>query len=194
MNEIKREQVSRFILIVLGCVVLLCVFSGISILTTLFAGLFAMFIGLFPICLFFLFLWFCNKLWIGGQAAIKKRPQEEIKKRQQAWEAEQGKRERRAEEQRQRERQQREQEDRNRNQERERRDRGATQREAPNRTPYEILGVSPYATAEEIRRAYKKKALENHPDRTAGLGEEYRHLAEKRMKEINGAYEALKNK
>jgi hypothetical protein len=62
------------------------------------------------------------------------------------------------------------------------------------KTPHEILGVSTITTVEEIRSAYKKKALENHPDRTTGLGEEYRQLAEKRMKEINVAYEKLRNR
>lgn len=60
------------------------------------------------------------------------------------------------------------------------------------KTPHEILGVSSNATDEEIKRAYKKKALANHPDRAAGLDEEIRKLAEKRMKEINAAYEKLK--
>lgn len=60
------------------------------------------------------------------------------------------------------------------------------------KSPYEVLGISEQATVKEIREAFKKKALENHPDRTAGLGEEYKQLAEKRMKEINFAYEQLR--
>jgi len=123
----------------------------------------------------------------------KKRQAEKDKGKRESSDAEQRERERQAKEFRERERQEREQEERSRHNERERRDRGTTHREETNRTPYEILGISPYATAEEIRRAYKKKALENHPDRTAGLGEEYRQLAEKRMKEINVAYQKLRN-
>jgi hypothetical protein len=60
------------------------------------------------------------------------------------------------------------------------------------RNPYEVLGISEQATAQEIKAAYKSKAIQNHPDRTAGLGEEYKQLAEKRMKEINAAYEKLR--
>ena len=53
---------------------------------------------------------------------------------------------------------------------------------------YEVLGVSPEATAEEIRRAYRKLAKEYHPDKTGGD-----KAAEEKMKEINAAYDVLKS-
>ncbi|MFA5024127.1 MAG: DnaJ domain-containing protein [Patescibacteria group bacterium] len=61
----------------------------------------------------------------------------------------------------------------------------------PISTPYEVLGISANATAEEIKQAYHRKAQENHPDKVANAGEEIRKLAEERMKEINVAYDAL---
>ncbi|HOK10450.1 MAG TPA: molecular chaperone DnaJ [Candidatus Hydrogenedens sp.] len=53
---------------------------------------------------------------------------------------------------------------------------------------YEILGVSKNATQEEIRRAYLKLAHKYHPDKTGGDKE-----AEEKLKEINAAYDVLKN-
>jgi molecular chaperone DnaJ len=54
------------------------------------------------------------------------------------------------------------------------------------RSPYEILGVAKNATAEEIKKAYRKLARENHPDRNPGDA-----AAEERFKEIQGAYDVL---
>ena len=51
--------------------------------------------------------------------------------------------------------------------------------------PYETLGVSRTADADEIRRAYKKLARKYHPDRNPSPA------AEKRFKEINGAYDII---
>jgi molecular chaperone DnaJ len=51
---------------------------------------------------------------------------------------------------------------------------------------YEILEISRNATAEEVKKAYRKKALQYHPDKNPGDSE-----AEKRFKEISEAYEVL---
>jgi hypothetical protein len=54
------------------------------------------------------------------------------------------------------------------------------------------LGVSLYASQEEIRAAYKSLAREHHPDKVASLSPEVRGSSEERMKEINVAYAELK--
>ena len=56
---------------------------------------------------------------------------------------------------------------------------------------YKVLGVSPDATDDEIRKAYRKLALEHHPDRVAALGEDVRKAAEKKFQEINAAKEKV---
>lgn len=54
--------------------------------------------------------------------------------------------------------------------------------------PYKVLGVSPNASDEEIKTAYRKLAKKYHPDRNPGDQE-----AAKKMQEINAAYEQIKD-
>ncbi|MBE9224091.1 DnaJ domain-containing protein [Phormidium sp. LEGE 05292] len=58
---------------------------------------------------------------------------------------------------------------------------------------YEILGVLPTASPEEIKRAFRKLANDYHPDKLASVPEAIRKLAEDKFKEINEAYEVLKS-
>ena len=54
--------------------------------------------------------------------------------------------------------------------------------------PYKVLGVSPDASDEEIKRAYRRLAKQYHPDRNPGDA----HAAQM-MQKVNAAYEQIKN-
>ena len=51
---------------------------------------------------------------------------------------------------------------------------------------YEVLGVAKTASAEEIKKAYRKNAMKYHPDRNPGDAS-----AEAKFKEVGEAYEVL---
>ena len=54
--------------------------------------------------------------------------------------------------------------------------------------PYKVLGVSPDASDEEIKRAYRKLAKQYHPDLNPGDAE-----AARKMQQVNAAYDQIKN-
>src|ERR1700744_5558044 len=53
---------------------------------------------------------------------------------------------------------------------------------------YETLGVGKTADADELKRAYRKLAMQYHPDRNAGD-----KTAEQKFKDISEAYDVLKD-
>lgn len=60
-----------------------------------------------------------------------------------------------------------------------------------NDSNYKILEISPDATNEEVKKAYRKLAIKYHPDKVATLGEDVQKAAEEKFKAISLAYEAI---
>lgn len=60
-----------------------------------------------------------------------------------------------------------------------------------NNSNYKILEISPDATNEEVKKAYRKMAIKYHPDKVATLGSDIQKAAEEKFKTISAAYEAI---
>ncbi|MDA3852356.1 MAG: molecular chaperone DjiA, partial [Spirochaetaceae bacterium] len=59
--------------------------------------------------------------------------------------------------------------------------------------PYDILEISPQATGNEIKKAYRLMAQKYHPDKVSHLGDEYKEQANKKFQQVNDAYEKIRD-
>lgn len=57
---------------------------------------------------------------------------------------------------------------------------------------YKILEISPDATDEEVKKAYRKMAVKYHPDKLSGLGEEFERNGKEKFQKLQEAYEKIK--
>jgi DnaJ like chaperone protein len=59
---------------------------------------------------------------------------------------------------------------------------------------YAVLGLETGADFSAIKSAYRKLSMQYHPDKVSHLGDEFKRVAEEKMKEINMAYDFYKKK
>ena len=56
---------------------------------------------------------------------------------------------------------------------------------------YDVLEVTPAASVEDIKKAYRKMAVKYHPDKVSYLGEEVQQAANEKFKKVNEAYQVI---
>jgi len=59
---------------------------------------------------------------------------------------------------------------------------------------YDILGITPAATNDEIKKAYRSMAVKYHPDKVANMGEDIENAAKRKFQTLNEAYEEIKKR
>ncbi len=57
---------------------------------------------------------------------------------------------------------------------------------------YKILEITPDATDEELKKAYRKMAVKYHPDKVSQLGAEIENAAKQKFQQLNAAYDQIK--
>ena len=57
---------------------------------------------------------------------------------------------------------------------------------------YAVLEISPSATNDEVKAAYRRMAMKNHPDKVATLGPEVQKAAAEKFRKVQEAYETIK--
>lgn len=59
---------------------------------------------------------------------------------------------------------------------------------------YKILDISPNASDDEVKKAYRKMAIKYHPDKVAQMGADYETGAKEKFQSVQAAYENIKKK
>ncbi len=59
---------------------------------------------------------------------------------------------------------------------------------------YKILEITPDATDDEVKKAYRRMAMKYHPDKVMHLGEDVQKAAHEKFQTVNNAYEDIKKK
>jgi DnaJ like chaperone protein len=59
-------------------------------------------------------------------------------------------------------------------------------------THYDVLNLKNTASEAEVKKAYRKLAVEYHPDKVSNLGEEYQKAAKEKFQKVQKAYEQVK--
>ena len=67
-------------------------------------------------------------------------------------------------------------------------------KEKGDESAYTILEISPSATDDEVRAAYRRMAMKYHPDRVSTLGEDVQKAAAQKFQQVHDAYETIKKK
>ena len=60
------------------------------------------------------------------------------------------------------------------------------------RSAYDVLEISPDASDAEVKAAYRRMAMKNHPDKVASLGPDVQKAAADKFRQIQEAYETIK--
>ncbi|MDD4848066.1 MAG: TerB family tellurite resistance protein [Bacteroidales bacterium] len=60
------------------------------------------------------------------------------------------------------------------------------------KSAYTILGITPDATNDEVKKSYREMAKKHHPDLVSTLGEDVQRKAKEKFQEIQDAYEQIK--
>lgn len=57
---------------------------------------------------------------------------------------------------------------------------------------YEVLEISPDATDEDVKKAYRRMAMKYHPDKVNALGDDMKYSATEKFRKVKEAYDAIK--